>query len=71
MKLTAPQALRMAEEEQRMYVAHVLAALLVAPSVVNLPSYKLVLGDIEGRMQAASAMARLAAELEAMEESSG
>jgi hypothetical protein len=68
MKLTAPQALRVAEEEQRMYVAHVLAALLAAPSAVELPAYKLLLGDRAGRMEAASAIARLATQLEAMEE---
>lgn len=63
--LSAAQALRLAEEELRLYVGTILAVLVTSPTATSLPSYQLVLGDLHARLDVAHRLGQLARELDA------
>ena len=64
--LTAAEELRMAEEEQRLYVGTVLLALAFLSEPWTLPTYPmLLLGDLQGRVEVANSLGARALELEA------
>lgn len=64
--LTPAQALRIAEDEQRVHVGTMLAMLLVV-DCTNQPTYREFVGAIHGHQEAAHALDRLACQLEQME----